>query len=199
MKKNIMAVTLCLAISLTMSLSLWGCGKPAQGVKPLGEETENAAGNRSSVETGGRMSGGTTMLSYDGIAGKGTDNAEAGVAESGTAGGSREITEEEEVAVTDFAVRLFWQSLQDKENTLISPVSVLYALAITANGAKGETLSQMEEVLGLKTSDLNVCLNTYIKRLPADEKYKLSLANSIWFKDDKKFTVEQDFLRTNAQ
>ena len=34
--------------------------------------------------------------------------------------------------------------------------------------------------------------------LPESKVYKLSLANSIWFKDDPRFQVEQSFLQTNA-
>ena len=47
-------------------------------------------------------------------------------------------------AATDFGVRLFQTSMEEGKNTLISPLSVLYALAMTANGADGETLEQME-------------------------------------------------------
>ena len=49
--------------------------------------------------------------------------------------------------VTDFAIRLFKASEESGKNTLISPLSVLCALAMTANGAEEETLAQMEEVL----------------------------------------------------
>ncbi|OQB23576.1 MAG: Serpin (serine protease inhibitor) [Firmicutes bacterium ADurb.Bin182] len=106
--------------------------------------------------------------------------------------------EEDAVAVQDFAVRLFLKSAKDGKNTLISPLSVLSALAMTANGAEGKTLSQMEEVFGLTVRDLNEYLYAYIKTLPAGDKYKLSIANSIWFKDDKSFTVSPDFLQANA-
>lgn len=99
---------------------------------------------------------------------------------------------------TDFAVRLLKASATDGENTLISPLSVMSALSMTANGAKGETLSQMEAVLGMPVDDLNLYLYTYMKELPQAEKYKLSLANSIWFTDDDRFTPNTDFLQTNA-
>ena len=102
------------------------------------------------------------------------------------------------VIVSDFAVRLFNASYDKSRNTLISPLSVLCALAMTANGAEGETLSQMETVLGMKSEELNSYLYTYMKNLPQGEKYKLNLANSIWFTDRHNFTVNQDFLQTNA-
>ena len=100
-------------------------------------------------------------------------------------------------AASDFAVRLFKNCYAD-DNTLVSPLSVFSALAITANGADGETLNQIEEVLGLSSDELNVYLYAYLKNLPQGEKYKLSLANSIWFTDDERFTVNESFLQTNA-
>ena len=109
-----------------------------------------------------------------------------------------ESLSEQNPAVTDFAVRLFKASEESGKNTLISPLSVLCALAMTANGAKEETLAQMESVLGMTKDELNIYLYSYMKKLPNGEKYKLSLANSIWFTDDESFTVNRDFLQTNA-
>ena len=101
-------------------------------------------------------------------------------------------------AAADFGVRLFKTSIEEGENTLISPLSVLYALAMTANGADGETLAQMEQVLGMDVDNLNSYMLAYLDLLPETKDYKMSLANSIWFKDDPNFAVEQSFLQTNA-
>ena len=109
-----------------------------------------------------------------------------------------EVPSSQNEKLTDFAVRLFQTSEDSGNNTLISPLSVLSALAMTANGAEEETLSQMEEVLGMNTRELNLYLYSYMQNLLLDEENKLSLANSIWFTDDEQFTVNQDFLQTNA-
>lgn len=101
-------------------------------------------------------------------------------------------------AATDFGVRLFQTSMEEGKNTLISPLSVLYALAMTANGANGETLTQMQQVLGMDSDDLNCYMHAYMDLLPEAEEYKMSLANSIWFKDDPNFSVNESFLQTNA-
>ena len=101
-------------------------------------------------------------------------------------------------AATDFALRLFMSSNEKGKNTLISPLSVLCALAMTTNGAKGETREQMEATLGMSAEELNLYLYSYMNSLPTGEKYKLSLANSIWFRDDERFTVNEDFLQINA-
>lgn len=108
------------------------------------------------------------------------------------------LRDEDTVAAADFAVRLFEASRQENSEVLISPVSVLYALAMTANGAEGETLTQMEDVLGLSVEELNPYLYAYKEALASGNKYKLDIANSIWFKDDESLTVNPDFLQANA-
>lgn len=109
-----------------------------------------------------------------------------------------QMSEVDSVALTDFAVRLFQASVEDDKNTLISPLSVLSALAMTANGAKERTLAQMESVFGMTTAELNEYFYSYINALPQGEKYKLNLANSIWFTEDERFTVKEAFLQKNA-
>ena len=101
-------------------------------------------------------------------------------------------------AAADFGVRLFQTTMEEGTNTLISPLSVLYALAMTANGADGETLAQMEQVLGMDAENLNSFMLAYMDQLPKGKAYKMSLANSIWFKDDPRFEVKESFLQTNA-
>ena len=106
--------------------------------------------------------------------------------------------EEMYAPMTDFALRLFRETMKEGENTLISPLSVVYALAMTANGAKGETREQMEAVLGMPTSKWNLSLYSYLQTLPCAEKYRLRLANSVWFTDDERFHVNRAFLQLNA-
>lgn len=101
-------------------------------------------------------------------------------------------------AAADFGVRLLQASLEEEQNTLISPLSVLTALAMTANGAQGETLAQMEAVLGLDSQTLNGFLHAYMAALARDGNGGLRMANSIWFKEDPRLEVEQEFLQTNA-
>lgn len=101
------------------------------------------------------------------------------------------------------AVELFQKSVQksEGENVLISPLSVQLALAMTANGAVGQTREEMEQVLGgdISLEDLNEYLYTYVNGLPSGEKYKLEVANSIWFRDEEgRLQVEEDFLQVNA-
>lgn len=89
----------------------------------------------------------------------------------------------------------------DNENLLISPVSISTALAMTANGADGNTRDQMEQLLGsgLTLDQLNEYMAYYKNNLPDMEKEKLYLANSIWFRDDPTLKVQDSFLETNKK
>ena len=98
----------------------------------------------------------------------------------------------------DFALKLFRAVQKDGKNSLVSPLSVLSALAMTANGANGETKSQMEEVFGMKTEEWNPFLYSLRKALAPEEKAALSLADSVWFTNDARFSVKGDFLQTLA-
>lgn len=94
--------------------------------------------------------------------------------------------------VFDFSTELFKRSLGE-ESSLISPLSVTMALAMTANGASGSTRTQAEELLG-DLGTLNAGFYLYMNR--ADPQAKL--ANSIWIKNTPDFDVKRDFLETNA-
>ena len=102
------------------------------------------------------------------------------------------------VSVTDFSLRLLNAAHKGSENTLVSPFSVLSALAMAAAGARGKTLSQIEDAIGIKSEDLKNFFYSYSSLLQSSDKYRLDLANSIWFTDKDSFTVEQSFLQTNA-
>ena len=79
---------------------------------------------------------------------------------------------DQNAAITDFAIRLFQTSEGSGKNTLVSPLSVLCALAMTANGAEEETLQQMEDVLGMTTEEMNSRFGTLSpKPVPQDRKF----------------------------
>ena len=86
-----------------------------------------------------------------------------------------------------------------KGGVLLCPLSAELALAMTANGAEGETLRQMEQVLGggISIDRLNEYLRTYTEGLPSVEGSRLQLANSIWLRNDRPAPFEE-FLQTNA-
>ncbi|NLD16803.1 MAG: serine protease [Tissierellia bacterium] len=108
------------------------------------------------------------------------------------------LTPENSAKITDFGVKLLQSSLNsDKDNVLVSPISVIYALGMTANGADGDTLKEMENTFGLPIDELNSYMNAYLKTLKSDDKYKLNIANSIWVRKGVGFEPKSDFLQKN--
>lgn len=98
-------------------------------------------------------------------------------------------------ALTGFGAKLL-QNEMGKENPLVSPLSVASALSMTANGAVGETKTQMEQTLGADTGNLNACFSVLQASLGNDK--QLKAANSIWMKDTDTLHVEDAFLQQNA-
>lgn len=98
-------------------------------------------------------------------------------------------------ALTGFGAKLLQNEMQE-ENPLVSPLSVASALSITANGAVGETKTQMEQTLGADTGSLNAYFSVLQASLGNDK--QLKAANSIWMKDTDTLHVEDAFLQQNA-
>lgn len=105
-----------------------------------------------------------------------------------------QVQEETWAGMYDFSVKLLQTTCDREENTLVSPMSVLSALAMTANGARGETRAQMENILGGSVEQLNGAL----AGLGQEEDSPLYLANSIWFAEGGRITPNPDFLQVNA-
>ncbi len=95
-------------------------------------------------------------------------------------------------AHADFSAELFKRSF-DGENTLISPLSVMLALGMTATGAEGNTAAQFAELFGgIEADELNKYLKTYVKSLSSP---KINIANSVWLKELDSFPVKESFLQ----
>lgn len=107
------------------------------------------------------------------------------------------LTDEGAAALTDLGVRLLQNDLGEG-NTLVSPLSVLEALGMVANGAAGNTLAQMEKVLGFSAGELNDALYLYVHGLPDGEGGRVHVANGVWMNTACGFRPEQAFLQTNA-
>ena len=122
--------------------------------------------------------------------------------ESGTATG-KEADEAFISSQMKLTVDLFRKAAADQQSegkdVLISPLSVSQALAMTANGADGETKTEMEKLLGdtIDIDTLNQYYYDYTERLTGGENPALHLANSLWVNnDEKRIKVPQTFLQT---
>ncbi len=98
----------------------------------------------------------------------------------------------------DFAVRLMQSTLdENQKSSLISPLSVIVALGMTANGARNETREEFEKLFGFSVDEANAYLYTLAHSLYNGDGAKVELANSIWFGKDGRIAVHDDFLQVN--
>lgn len=97
-------------------------------------------------------------------------------------------------AAADFALALLRACADDEKNCVLSPYSVLTALAMTENGADGETLRQFEEVFGMPRETLNA----YLRECFAKEGEETASANSIWLREADGLALKEEF-RTLTQ
>ena len=106
-------------------------------------------------------------------------------------------------ANTQFGFSLFNEirTTEQNQNIFISPFSVSVALAMTLNGASGETEQAMVNTLQLQGLDSEAINAGYAGLrqvlLTSDPKVILTIANSLWARQDVPF--KQDFLQRNTQ
>ncbi|MBQ2766076.1 MAG: hypothetical protein IJF48_03745, partial [Clostridia bacterium] len=82
------------------------------------------------------------------------------------------------------------------KNTLSSPLSAYFALAMVKAGASGETLDEMNAVVG-DISDADIY--SLISHLTTLNHTTLNIADSVWIDNTKKFEPKQKYLDTLAQ
>lgn len=101
-----------------------------------------------------------------------------------------------------FALDLFQRAVKEKpgENVLVAPLSVQLALAMTANGAKGETLRQMEDVIcgGRSVYEMDPLFGSYLFAMNHSAGGKLTAANSLWVREDRASGIKKDYLHRLA-
>ena len=97
-----------------------------------------------------------------------------------------------------FAFDLLAQANRPNGNLLLSPLSASMALGMTMNGAKGDTWSQMRDVLGLgrlTEEDVNAAYQSLLGLLVGlDPAVETAIGNSVWTRQG--FPVHSDFLDT---
>ncbi|RCW35290.1 serpin family protein [Marinilabilia salmonicolor] len=102
--------------------------------------------------------------------------------------------------------RFGWELLEtvnseanEGENVVISSLSVAQALGMTTNGAAGETLDQMLEVMDFgDVETMNQSFKNIREVLQAtDSKVEMEIANSVWYKQD--LPTKNEFRETVAE
>ncbi len=89
--------------------------------------------------------------------------------------------------------------MSEKDNIMISPLSVSYALGMTYNGAAGTTLLAFNDVLHfgeLTNQEVNESYKDLMDQLlHLDDQVEFSMANSIWYRLG--FQVLSEFIKIN--
>lgn len=106
-----------------------------------------------------------------------------------------ERTVETDAAYADFALDLLRASRTEGENTLLSPLSAVLALGMTAQGADGETTREFERLFGMDRDTLF----HYCQALMEDYRQlggstEANLVNSLWCDPDT--TLKDAFIQT---
>jgi serpin B len=108
-------------------------------------------------------------------------------------------------AVNTFAFDIF-NKINEGKNIFISPYSIFTALAMTYEGARGETAEEMANVLNIKQD--NESFHQYMKNLylvlnSKNNFYNISTANALWVQKNYKLLesylkIIQDYYNGNA-
>ena len=104
-------------------------------------------------------------------------------------------------ADNEFGMEIFQKIRKesDKENIMISPLSISVAFAMAYNGADSDTKTEMEKAMklnGLTTEQINNSYKILIKGLQSlDKDVVFEIANAIFYADG--FSVKPDFLNIN--
>ncbi len=93
-------------------------------------------------------------------------------------------------ATAELALRLL--RLTGEGSRMVSALSLSEALTLLAEGASGETLTELEGSIGLSIADLREALPAYLASLPSSEKASFRSANAIWTEQNG-FALSEDY------
>ena len=106
------------------------------------------------------------------------------------------------VSNNNFAFNLFRKARKD-ENMILSPLSITYALGMLNNGAAGETLQQINTVLGFGDAGADA-INDFCRKMLSeapvlDELTKVMISNTIFFNKAKGYELKDAFVEKANQ
>lgn len=109
----------------------------------------------------------------------------------------KKTVSDEYAVMSDFCThfhKVCAQGSDNTKNTLTSPLSAYIALSMVKEGAAGNTLHQLGDVLG---NESGADVRALISHLTSFQETTLNIANSIWF--DNVFSPKKSYLKTLAK
>ena len=102
----------------------------------------------------------------------------------------------------DFAFNLF-RTARTEKSQILSPLSITYALGMLNNGASGETLKQINTVLGFGDAGaegINAFCRKMLTEAPdLDEQTKVMIANTIYVNEGLGYVLKDEFVNKVKQ
>ena len=74
--------------------------------------------------------------------------------------------------------------IKEGKNTMISPLSFMTAMGLLENGAKGDSLKEIENAFGYSIEEFNEWYDAWSKLMMLQSGDTLKIANSVWYKND---------------
>ena len=111
------------------------------------------------------------------------------------------LTDEERQLVksnNDFAVRLFRQA-RDERSSIMSPLSITYALGMMNNGAAGQTQQEINDVLGFGKTGADA-INQFCRKMltesgQLDKETRVDIANTIYVNNHWGYELKEPFIQ----
>ena len=111
------------------------------------------------------------------------------------------LTDEERQLVksnNDFAIRLFRQA-RDERSSIMSPLSITYALGMMNNGAAGQTQQEINDVLGFGETGADA-INQFCRKMltesgQLDKETRVDIANTIYVNNHWGYELKEPFIQ----
>lgn len=113
--------------------------------------------------------------------------------------GSIKMSDEQKIALSKVYQNLYatvMKSSNKDENVLLSPTSLVMDFGMLENGADGNTLKELEEVIngGISVEEFNKLMYEQYKRYTSSKDLTFNIANSIWINSLLHENAGEDFL-----
>lgn len=105
-----------------------------------------------------------------------------------------DINSEVSENLADFGLEVLKGSY-DSNNMMVSPLSILTALTMAANGSDGITKDEFEDLFGMTIDEANAYVYLLGEMLSNKEKCDFHQANAIWVNEEKGVEFDDDYLQ----
>ena len=97
--------------------------------------------------------------------------------------------------VKNVSMELFKESVSDGKNSMISPVSILMAMAMAENGTAAGSRTQIEKAFGCTAEELSDWLKNWMTSLKTGRNTRMNVANSFWFRDTAGLEIKESYIK----